>query len=203
MSNYSALLDANVLYPAPLRDLLVTVAQRGIYRGRWTTSIHDEWIDNLLIKRPDLTREQLERTRELMNNISDDCLVEGYEPLISTLTLPDADDRHVLAAAIVGRCDAIVTNNIKDFPEEVCAPFGIEVIQPDPFLCGQLELQPDAFCQCVRSILGRLKNPPQTLPEYVETLKAQGLEALVELLWSYIDLLEPHRTSITTQGRLS
>lgn len=201
MSNYSALLDANVLYPAPLRDILIEVAAKGIYRGRWTQSIHDEWIENLLVKRSDLTREQLEKTRGRMNNISDDCLIEGYEPLINTLTLPDANDRHVLAAAIAGRCDAVVTNNIKDFPEDVCAPFGIEVIQPDPFLCSQLELQPDAFCQCVRNIIGRLKKPPQTLSEYMATLKAQGLGELVNLLWSYIDLLEPYRTSIAPQSR--
>src|SRR6056297_1765751 len=104
MSNYSALLDANVLYPAPLRDILIEVAVKGIYKGRWTESIHDEWIENLLVKRSDLTRKQLEKTRERMNKISDDCLIEGYEPLINTLTLPDANDRHVLAAAIAGRC---------------------------------------------------------------------------------------------------
>ena len=79
MSNYSALLDANVLYPAPLRDILVQVAAKGIYKGRWTQRIHDEWIENLLLNRPDLTRSKLEKTREIMNNISDDCLIEGFE----------------------------------------------------------------------------------------------------------------------------
>ncbi len=169
MSNYSALLDANVLHPAPLRDLLMQVAAKGIYKGRWTQRIHDEWIENLLLNRPDLTRSKLEKTREIMNNISDDCLIEGFESFIDTLTLPDSNDRHVLAAAIVGRCDAIVTNNIKDFPEAVCAPFGIEVIDPDTFLCRQLELQPDAFCDCIRSIRKRLKNPPKTRAEYMDT----------------------------------
>ena len=49
----------------------------------------------------------------------------GYHGLIPSLQLPDPDDRHVLAAAIVGRCDVIVTQNIQDFPEAALAPYGI------------------------------------------------------------------------------
>jgi hypothetical protein len=61
----------------------------GLFRAKWTDRIHGEWISNLLINRPDLTRQKLERTRDLMNEALADCLVSGYEPLIAGLDLPD------------------------------------------------------------------------------------------------------------------
>lgn len=67
MSFFTALYDANVLYPAPLRDLLMHLAMTGLFRAKWTNEIHEEWIRNVLENRPDLTRNQLERTRDLMN----------------------------------------------------------------------------------------------------------------------------------------
>jgi len=95
MSNFIALFDACVLYPAPLRDLLMHLAVTDLFRARWSNEIHEEWIRNLLKNRPSITLEKLERTRSLMNNSAGDCLVEGYESLIPGLTLPDPDDRHV------------------------------------------------------------------------------------------------------------
>nr|WP_244508076.1 PIN domain-containing protein [Mesorhizobium sp. ORS 3428] len=75
----------------------------GLYRAKWTEEIHDEWIRNLLRDRPDLKPEQVYRTRDLMNRAVPDCLVDGYQELLPSLALPDENDRHVLAAAIV-RC---------------------------------------------------------------------------------------------------
>ncbi len=118
-SNFTALYDACVLYPAPLRDLLMQLALTDLFRARWTEQIHDEWIRNLLKKRPDLTLQQLTRTKELMNSHVRDCLVTNYEYLIPSLELPDPDDRHVLAAAIQGNADVIVTTNLSDFPSSV------------------------------------------------------------------------------------
>lgn len=104
MTHFTALSDACVLYPAPLRDLLMHLALTDLFRAKWTDQIHDEWIRSVLEQRPDLRREQLERTRQLMNAHVRDCLVTGYEDLIPALSLPDPDDRHVLAAAIRGWC---------------------------------------------------------------------------------------------------
>src|SRR5688572_3159148 len=97
---FVAIYDACVLYPMSLRDLLVRLAMTNLFRGRWTDEILDECFRNILAKRPDLSASALERTRALMNLAVRDCLVTGYEPLIAGLELPDADDRHVLAAAI-------------------------------------------------------------------------------------------------------
>jgi predicted nucleic acid-binding protein len=122
MSHYAALLDANVLYPAPMRDLMLQLAVTDLFKARWSGDIHREWIEALLREQPRRERAALERTRDLMDLHTRDALVTGYEALIPTLTLPDPNDRHVLAAAVVGRCDVIVTQNLKDFPEAVLAP---------------------------------------------------------------------------------
>jgi hypothetical protein len=86
--------DACLLYPAPLRDFPIRLAGTGLFAARWTRRIHDEWTRNLLADRPDLTEEQLERTRELMDAAVPDCLVENYECLVPALELPDPEDRH-------------------------------------------------------------------------------------------------------------
>jgi hypothetical protein len=94
--------DANVLYPAELRNLLMHLALVGVFRAKWSADVHEEWMSSLLANRPDLTRKKLERTRQLMDKAAPDALVTGYEHLIPGLVLPDPKDRHVLAAAIRG-----------------------------------------------------------------------------------------------------
>ena len=76
------------------------LALTGVFRAKWSADVHEEWMRNLLKNSPDLTREKLERTRQLMDKAAPDALVRGYENLVSGLVLPDEDDRHVLAAAI-------------------------------------------------------------------------------------------------------
>jgi predicted nucleic acid-binding protein len=177
MSHYTALLDANVLYPAPLRDILVQLAIDDLFRAKWSADIHREWIEALLRGEPHRDRAVLERTRELMDMHTRDCLVTGYERLIPALELPDPDDRHVLAAAIVGRCDVIVTKNLRDFPEGILAAYGIGALHPDDFLCSQLNLAPGLFCTAVRTVRARLKNPPYAARDYLAVLTRQGLVA--------------------------
>ena len=125
--------DRCVLYPAPLRDLLMQLALSDLYRARWTDKIHEEWMRNVLKNRPDLSKEQLERTKSLMNRSVRDCLIEGYEFIIPSLDLPDPDDRHILAAAIKGQADIIVTMNLKDFPDRILNEYEIEAQHPDIF----------------------------------------------------------------------
>jgi len=133
----TAVYDANVLYPAPLRDLFIRLAQAGLVQARWTEAIHEEWMCNVLKDNPRLSAERLARTRTLMNEAVRDCLVTGYEDLIASLSLPDPDDRHVLAAAIHARADVIVTCNLKDFPAEVLAGFSIEAQHPRDYAHSQ------------------------------------------------------------------
>ncbi len=124
-----------------------------------------------------------------MNRAARDCLITGYETLISGISLPDPDDRHVLAAAIVGRCDVLVSQNLKDFPREVLEPHGIEVMHPDDFLLNHLNLSPGAFCLAVRKVRARLKNPHYDVEEYLHILTRQGLVATARELTRFSELV--------------
>ena len=157
-----------------------------LFRPKWSRAVQDEWIRNLLENRPDLKLEQLERTRDLMDRHAPDALVTGYEGLIDGLQLPDADDRHVLAAAIRGRADVIVTENLKDFPANILAPFGIEAQHPDEFVLNLLDLAPGIVCRAADHHRQTLKRPPRTLEEYLDTLEAQGLTQTASVLREYM-----------------
>src|SRR5690349_1270660 len=98
MERLIAVYDSCVLYPAPLRDLLMHLALTDLFQAKWTETIHQEWMRNVLSNRPDLMLNQLQRTRDLMNAHIRDCLIVGYEEIIPTLSLPDPNDHHVLAA---------------------------------------------------------------------------------------------------------
>ena len=111
-----ALYDANALYPNTLRDILIRVTQANLVQARWTRSILYEMERAIRRNRPDIDPAKLAVLRDRMNASLRDCEVEGYESLKDCLKLPDADDRHVLAAAIACRADAIVTFNLSDFP---------------------------------------------------------------------------------------
>jgi hypothetical protein len=100
MSTPVAVYDACVLYSAPVRDLLVRVALADMVRAHWTNQIHDEWTHNLLVNRPNLSPASIARTRQLLDVHVPNALVTGYEDRIPSLTLPDPEDRHVVAAAI-------------------------------------------------------------------------------------------------------
>ena len=141
MSHFVALIDANIFYPATLRDLILRVAMTDVFRARWTDRIHDEWISALLRDRPEL-QDRLPRTRELINRAVPDCLVHNYEAHIERLNLPDPDDRHVLAAAIQCQAGVIVTMNTKDFPDSVPRPLGMQAQHPNEFLTHLHDLQP-------------------------------------------------------------
>ncbi len=189
MTGFTALLDANILYPAPMRDILLQLAADDVYRAKWTGDIHREWIDALIRNEPHRDRATLEHTRDLMDQATRDCLITGYETLIPALDLPDPDDRHVLAAAITGRCDVIVTCNLRDFPETAVAPHGIEVLHPDDFLSNHLDLMPGPFCEAVRKIRARLVAPPVSVHDYLDTLAGLGLVATAAELAQYSTLL--------------
>lgn len=175
MSQLTALLDANVLYPAPVRDILLQLAVEDLFRAKWTAAIHREWIEALLRNEPHRDRAALERTRTLMDAAVRDALITGYEALIACLELPDVEDRHVLAAAIVGHCDVIVTQNLHDFPLDTLKSYGIETQHPDDFLVHHLRLAPGTFCAAVRKVRARLKNPPYHVEDYLAILVRQGL----------------------------
>jgi predicted nucleic acid-binding protein len=186
---FIAVLDANVLYPAPLRDLLMRLAVADVFAARWSERIHDEWIRNVLKNREDLTLEQLTKTKNLMDSHVRDCLVYDYELLEQGLELPDEDDRHVLAAAIKSNAQAIVTFNLKDFPEEELDKYGVEAIHPDIFIQHQIDLNPGLVCQVVKLHRAALKNPPKTIADYLNTIESCGLVVTADILRGFSENL--------------
>jgi predicted nucleic acid-binding protein len=181
MANFVALLDANVFYPAALRDLLLRIACSDLFKARWTEQIHDEWINALLRERPEL-KDKLKRTRELINRSVPDCLVSHYQPHIESLKLPDPDDRHVLAAAIQCQAGVIVTMNLKDFPEKTLRPFGMQAQHPDEFISHVFDLNPSVVIAAVREMREALINPKLSIDELLRALLRAGLPNTVSLL---------------------
>ena len=181
-SHFTVVYDACVLYPAPLRDLLMHLALSDQYRARWSDLIHDEWTRNVRASRPDLTQDQLNRTRQLMNAHVRDSLVTGFEYLIPSINLPDPDDRHVAAAAIHSGASLIVTFNLKDFPTEALKPYNLAAQHPDDFIVDLLDLHPAGVLEAAACHRRSLKNPPKTADEYLDTLLAQGLTQSVAVM---------------------
>jgi predicted nucleic acid-binding protein len=182
MPPFIVFLDANVLYPVELRSFLMYLAVSGIYRVKWSAEVQEEWISNLLLNRSDLTREKLERTRKLMEKHVPDALVTGYQNLIAGLSLPDQNDRHVLAAAIRGKASVIITNNLKDFPASELQIYDIEAQTPDEFISHLIDLYPAEVLQAAEEHRGSLRNPQKTADEYLDSLKRQGLIETVTTL---------------------
>lgn len=181
-SHFTVVYDACVLYPAPLRDLLMHLALSDLYRARWSDMIHDEWTRNVLASRPDLTQDQLNRTRQLMNAHVRDSLVSGFEYLIPSIKLPDPDDRHVVAAAIHSGASLIVTFNLKDFPADALKPYNLAAQHPDDFIVDLLDLHPAGVLEAAAGHRRSLKSPTKTANEYLDTLLAQGLTQSVAVM---------------------
>lgn len=174
-NNIIALLDANVLYPAPLRDYLLRLAAEGLYIPKWSDEIQEEWMFHLLKNRTDLKRINLEKTKELMNLAFPDSNVSGYSKLISKLKLPDKNDRHILATAIISSASFIITFNTKDFPFTVVENYGIKVIEPNEFIQLLNNIDTKRVRNAFDSQLKSLKNPPVSKDRLIRILSKNGL----------------------------
>jgi hypothetical protein len=163
------------------------MALTDLFRVRWTDRIHDEWIGNLVAAGHDA--HKLARTRRLMNEAIPDCLIEGYASLVESVALPDPDDRHVLAAAITGGVDVIVTANVKHFPERVLEPYGVEAQHPDDFVTYQFDLNPGRYCTAIKAMRARLKNPPYTVEQFLQCFEKLRMPQTVQRLRYFADAL--------------
>lgn len=184
-----AFLDASVLYPATLRNLLMHLAVAGVFRPRWTDKVQEEWTTALLRDRPDLDAARLAHRRGLMDDYIFDARVTGFEPLIEGLVLPDLDDRHVLAGAIHGGASVIVTANLRDFPASTLAPHGIEALHPDVFVRSLIEDDADTVVAAIAEHRAALVNPPKSPDEYLAMLERHRMTVTVAALHSFLDAL--------------
>lgn len=188
---YIVLYDACVLYPSVLRDVLIELAMPhyGLFQAKWTERIESEWLDNLINNRSDLDPAKIRRVAELMRNAVPDCIVRNFERLEVGLVLPDPNDRHVLAAAIRCKAQAIITSNLKDFPAAVLQEFDIEAIHPDVFLINQFDLSDAKVLDAVKNIRSRMINPPCTAVEYLNRLAVSGLTAFAQKINEFEHLI--------------
>jgi predicted nucleic acid-binding protein len=189
-NRYTALLDANVLYSVAISDALIEVAATGVYAAKWSKAIDEEWVRNLAKnrKRPE---SDFHPRRDLMHVACLDWQVpeEGWKLFEPCLSLPDLNDRHVLAAAIAGHADAIVTINIKHFPASVLEPLGITVLHPDEFLLQQLQLEPLVVLPAFKAMRARLKKPAFTPEKFVDAMERNGLIQTAAFLGQALQLI--------------
>jgi hypothetical protein len=165
--------DANVLYGATLRDLLLQLGTDKVLSLKWSETVHLEWTQALVRSRPDLAG-RVDRTLSLMLAALPDAMVRGHEHLIDELNLPDGNDRHVLAAALECGAHMILTFNVRDFPREAL-PAGIAAVHPDVLLSLLVGASPVPVLAAVRKVRGRLVKPPMTAGEYVDALRQAAL----------------------------
>lgn len=177
---YAAVLDACVLVPTALCDTLLRLAEDGFYRPLWSDRILLEVEDTVLSLYPDIDPRRVRRRTELMSATFEDAGVTGWEQLSAGLDLPDGDDRHVLAAAIVGGAQAIVTANLKDFPADTLRPRGIEARHPDDFLLDQLDLFPSRVLEVLSEQAADLRQPPTDLAGLLNNLSRCNVPNFVE-----------------------
>lgn len=178
-----AVLDACVLHPPALRDFLLRLAWEEAFLPRWTETIHGEWMNSARKRRADTTSsKKLERTRRLMDASFANAMVKNWEALVPSLSLPDENDRHVLAAAIRAKASVIVTLNLRDFPASALAPHNVEAIHPDDFVIRLWARDANKVVHAARSQRAALRHPPKSVDEHLQTLENQGLNQTVALL---------------------
>ncbi len=177
-----AVYDACVLYPFHLRNLLVQCGVDRLVDARWTDAIHDEWIRNLAANTQSVSIQRLTETRNLMKRVLPAADVTGYEKHIEQLTLPDPDDRHVLAAAIACRASHIVTWNLTDFPAEALAQHHISAQNPDDFLMDLYQAASDAVIAVAANARLNLRKSVPTSAEFIDALVRQRLTRFAAVL---------------------
>jgi predicted nucleic acid-binding protein len=138
---FTCVLDTNVIYPIEIRDIIFWFAHFDLFTVKWSAHIFDEWKDVTI--RKGLSEEEANKRIQSANLAFPDAMVENYTGLINGLKLPDEKDRHVLAGAIKTNANVIVTNNIKDFPSEYLASFGLTAKKADDFLTDVIDLNPE------------------------------------------------------------
>lgn len=171
---FKCVLDTNVIYPLWIRDLLMWFAYFELYTPKWSSNIFDEWIS--VMKRKGIEENEALKRADKMNLVFPDALVVNYEPFIDSLKLPDLNDRHVLAAAIKANADLIITNNLKDFPEDYLSSFGLKAKTPDDFFTDIIDLNHDLSVQAFKKLVSSKKNPPYNEYDVLDIFRNNGLK---------------------------
>lgn len=189
-ARYTALLDACVLHSMAMADALMSLASCGLFAAKWTKAIESEWIASIEARRPDL-EGKLGYRRDRMREAVPDWEVKerAWQPLAGGLKLPDPGNVHVLAAALAGHADCIVTTNLRDFPADLVAPLGVEVIHPDQFIAAQWDLDQLVAIAAFKRMRARWRKPQATAEDFAAALERAGLPATAQRLREASDLI--------------
>lgn len=170
MARSTVVFDANVLIAAPVRDLLLRVAEAGLVRAQMSDDILDE-VERVLVTTFNMPEDKAHRLREHLERALDDGVIaRGRYGDLRPVGLPDPDDEHVVAAARAAGAQAIVTLNLKDFPSEQLAPFAIEARHPDDFVLDLIDLHPLRIARIVEQQVASLRKPAKTYDEVLDSL---------------------------------
>jgi predicted nucleic acid-binding protein len=175
VARFSALLDTCVLVPIALADTLLRLAEADLFRPLWSERILEEMVSAIEEIHPELTGGPARKRADTMDRAFDDACVQGWEPLVDGIVLPDTDDRHVVAAAQRGHADLIVTANLRDFPASSLELLGIEVQGPDDFLLNQLDLDPDIVIRVLHAQAAATQRPAISFDALVDHLARCGV----------------------------
>jgi PIN domain len=185
---FAALLDTSVLWPSLQRDFLLSLAVEGLYRPLWSTAILDELRYHeaqKLVGRghdPALAVQRARRLVDRMSTAFDDAVVVDWESLEGMFGLPDVNDEHVVAAALVGAADVIVTSNLKDFPPQQI-PRPLMVISPAQFAAETVAVSPYVAYRAVMGMASRFVRPSSSVDEILDRLVARyAMVEAVELV---------------------
>jgi predicted nucleic acid-binding protein len=191
-NRYTALIDACVLVSAPRRDLLLTLAEAEFFRVRWSRNIISETqsaLRNIFAERDFQDHDaRAARAVAAMQAAFPEALVddqEGLEPL--TFGLPDANDEHVLSAAVQTQAQAIVTDNLADFPAAILSPLNIEARTADDFIADTIALDEGKAVAAIRSMRVRLRRPEMSPQDFLKSLETHRLFVTASILSNHAD----------------
>ncbi len=173
----TAVLDACVLFGMRTTDILMTMALFRLFQARWTPEIDQEWMDAVMRDKR-ATEQKVCYRRDCMRAAILDWEVENVARIDLAISLPDAQDDHVLKAAIAAESDWIVTFNLRDFPRKILDPYKVRAIHPDDFLLGLASNSTDAFLEAISNSIGSNTKPPLSITEYLESVRSSGLTNL-------------------------
>lgn len=177
-----AVLDACVLFPTVLREILLGVAGKGLYEPLWSDRILREWV-LATAKLGPLAQAQAEAEATLLRATFPKASLRDRPEIEARLLLPDADDVHVLATAIAGHADAIVTFNATDFPRHILAEEGLTRRDPDGFLWELWSFYPDAVATVVATVHATAERMAGTALSPKALLKRAKLPRLAKALY--------------------
>ncbi|HAD98184.1 MAG TPA: nuclease [Cryomorphaceae bacterium] len=177
---FTCVLDTNVIYPIEIRDVLFWFAHYELFTPKWSVHVFDEWME--VMQRKGINEEEAFKRVSIANQAFPDAQVVNYEPLIDGLDLPDSKDCHVLAAAIKTNANIIVTNNLKDFPSDYLASFGLVAKSADDFIADIIDLNHEKALQAFRQLVLNRRNPDMDEYQVLDNLRKNGLKSSADYL---------------------